>query len=133
MIKIPKKIFDKIVEQGLAAMPVEACGILAGTGNSVELAYPMENADNSSEHFTLVPEEQFAVIKDIRAKGLKMLSVYHTHPETPARPSEEDIKLALTPNIIYTILSLMDKTKPEIKGFLIEAGKVEEGLVEITE
>ncbi len=77
------------------------------------------------------PEEQFAVIKDIRSASLAMLAIYHSHPETPARPSAEDIRLACTPNVIYVIVSLQNKDCPSVKGFLIEDGNVEETAVEI--
>jgi [CysO sulfur-carrier protein]-S-L-cysteine hydrolase len=85
--------------------------------------YPMANTDQSNEHFTMEPKEQFSVIKDLRAKGKEMLVIYHSHPETPARPSEEDIRLALTPNVSYIIVSLAGE-QPEVKSFRIENGAV---------
>jgi len=78
----------------------------------------------------MAPEEQFKVVKDIRAAGRQMLAIYHSHPETPARPSAEDIHLALTPGVIYVIVSLKD-TDPVIKGFLIEDNNVTEVSVRI--
>jgi proteasome lid subunit RPN8/RPN11 len=91
----------------------------------------MTNADCSSEHFTMFPEEQFAVAKDIRNNDLEMLAIYHTHPETPARPSDEDIRLAFTPGVVYVIASLVDQDQPIIKGFLIEDGNVEKVILDI--
>ena len=55
-----------------------------------------------------------------------MLGVYHSHPETPARPSAEDIRLALTPNVTYVIVSLQDCECVVVKGFRIENGTVGE-------
>jgi len=81
----------------------------------------------------MAPEQQFAVVKDMRAGGLDMLAIYHSHPETPARPSEEDIKMALTPNVVYVILSLMSNNGPIVKGFEIEDGTVTEVNVQIME
>jgi proteasome lid subunit RPN8/RPN11 len=54
-----------------------------------------------------------------------MLAIYHSHPETPARPSEEDIRLALTPDVVYIIISVAEPT-PVIKGFYIEDNNVTE-------
>jgi len=85
--------------------------------------YPMANTDKSNEHFTMEPKEQFAVVKDLRGKELAMLAIYHSHPETPARPSEEDIRLALTPGVSYVIVSLASEV-PEVKSFRIENGVV---------
>lgn len=132
MLKIPVRVFKQMVKQGQAAVPVEACGILAGRAGAVEKCFEMTNADNSAEHFTMVPEEQFAVAKDMRRAGLEMCAVYHTHPATPARPSEEDIKLAVMPGAVYVILSLASD-EPVAKAFSIEDGVVTTLEIEIVE
>ncbi|PIU47526.1 MAG: hypothetical protein COS94_06795, partial [Candidatus Hydrogenedentes bacterium CG07_land_8_20_14_0_80_42_17] len=58
------------------------------------------------------------------------LGVYHSHPATPARPSQEDIKLAFDPSISYVIISLAEKD-PVAKSFLIKDGKVDIEPIEI--
>jgi proteasome lid subunit RPN8/RPN11 len=121
-LEIPTYIFEQMLEQAKAEAPIEACGILAGSDSKVEKLYKMANADQSSNHFMMEPEEQFAVVKDIRSIGLKMLAIYHSHPETPARPSAVDVRLALTPDIIHVIVSLQDLSATVVKGFLIEDG-----------
>ena len=132
-LQIPKHIIDKIIAQAIKEAPIEACGILAGKNNIVENIYEMENADQSNDHFMMKPQEQFSVAKNIREAGLDMLAVYHSHPETPARPSDEDIRLALTPGVIYVIASLANSDNPVVKGFLIEDGNVNEVPLKITE
>jgi proteasome lid subunit RPN8/RPN11 len=77
------------------------------------------------------PKEQFAVVKDLRGKDLVMLAVYHSHPETPARPSEEDIQLALTPGVSHVIVSLADSQQPTVKSFKIDQGKVTPEAIEL--
>jgi [CysO sulfur-carrier protein]-S-L-cysteine hydrolase len=123
-LEIPTDIFEQMVEQAKAEAPIEACGILAGADGRVEKLYPMTNADQSRTHCMMEPQEQFAVMKDIRASGLKTLAMYHSHPDTPARPSAEDIRLALTPEMIYVIVSLRNAEAPTVKGFLIKDGTI---------
>ena len=123
-LKIPGNIFEQMIQQAKAESPIEACGILSGRDGQVERFYKMTNTDKSSTHFIMAPEEQFKVVKDIRAAGRQMLAIYHSHPETPARPSEEDIRLALTPDVIYVIISLQKTDKNNVKGFTIENSKV---------
>ncbi len=132
-LKIPANIFGQMVTQAKAQVPVEACGILAGKDNSVEKLYEMTNADQSSDHFMMEPKEQFAVVKNIRSSGLEMLAIFHSHPNTPPRPSAEDIRLALTPDVTYVIVSLQEPACPAVKGFLMENGSVTEVPVEILE
>ena len=123
MLTVPQSIIDAIIAHAQRDFPLEACGILGGTDGVVREHYPMANTDQSNEHFMMEPKEQFAVIKDLRAKGLTMLAIYHSHPETPARPSAEDIRLALTPDVSYAIVSLAGNT-PDVKSYRIEGGVV---------
>ena len=132
-LEIPTDIFEQILEQARAQAPIETCGILAGSDSKVEKLYKMTNTNQSSDHFMMKPEEQFKVVKDIRSAGLEMLAIYHSHPETPARPSAEDIRLALTPDVIYVIVSLQDANDPDVKGFLVEEGNVNKVPVKILE
>jgi proteasome lid subunit RPN8/RPN11 len=130
-LEIPTNIFEQMVAQAKALAPIEACGILAGKDNKAEKLFEMTNADNRSDHFMMEPKEQFTVVKNIRSADLEMLAIYHSHPETPARPSAEDIRLALTPDVIYVIVSLQDAKVPAVKGFFIEDGTVTEVPVKV--
>ncbi len=132
MTVITKKVAEKIVEHARACAPIEACGYLAGDNHVISEHIPLTNADSSTEHFSLVPAEQFEAVRTIRSKGLKLLAVYHSHPVTPARPSEEDIRLAFDPDLSYVIVSLA-QIEPSIRSFRIRDGKAEEELVIIGE
>jgi proteasome lid subunit RPN8/RPN11 len=118
--------------QAKTEAPIEVCGILAGTDGKVEKFYKMTNADNSAVHFMMLPQEQFDVVKDIRAEDLEMLAIYHSHPETPARLSDEDIRLALTPDMVYVILSLQNEEEPVMKAFSIKDDCISEVQMTIT-
>ncbi len=111
--------------------PLEVCGILGGVDGVVSAHYQLTNTDKSNEHFTMEPKEQFAVVKDLRGKGLVMLAIYHSHPETPARPSEEDIRLALTPDVSYVIVSLAAATA-DVRSYRIEGGAVTQEVITIS-
>jgi len=69
------------------------------------------------------PKEQFNTIKIIRGEEMIFIGNYHSHPYTPSRPSEEDIRLAYDPNIIYGILSL-EKAEPVFNLFKINKSGV---------
>ena len=130
-LEIPEHIYSQMLEQSRAEAPLEACGILAGGEDVVGELYKMTNSDQSADHFTMVPEEQFAVAKEMRGKGQEMLAVYHSHPASAARPSEEDVRLAFMPGVIYVIVSLEGTGEPQIRGFTIEDGVVSESAVSV--
>jgi proteasome lid subunit RPN8/RPN11 len=123
MIYLKKSDYEKMLAHGLANRPEEACGLLAGReepeGRYVEQVYLLENEDHSNEHFTMSPMAQLKAIQDMRKNGWKPLGNFHTHPESPSRPSEEDKRLALDPSASYMILSLMEEGNPVLKSFRI--------------
>jgi proteasome lid subunit RPN8/RPN11 len=114
---------EEILDHAKESAPIEACGLLAGAGSTVKKSYQLTNVDNSPDHFKLDPKEQFAVAKDMRADGLTVLAVYHSHPATPARMSDEDIALAFTPGIQYVVVSLKDSQAPEVRSFTVQDGR----------
>jgi proteasome lid subunit RPN8/RPN11 len=133
MIKIPRNILNDIIRQAFDELPNEACGLLTGTADGVVQArYALTNIDHSPEHFSLSPQEQFAVLKAARRSGQQIIANYHSHPASPARPSEEDIRLAFDAKILYLILSLAAE-KPDIKAFSITEGRVQPHRIEICE
>lgn len=124
MLRIDKRIVENIVLHARRELPIEACGYLAGNDEKVTSHYEMTNADGSAAHFSFIVQEQFAVLKDVRSKGKKLLAVYHSHPATPARPSDEDIALAHDPDMSYVIISFADNSET-IRSFRIANGLVE--------
>lgn len=62
-------------------------------------------------------------MKDARAAGLAMLGNFHSHPESPSRPSEEDKRLAYDSTAEYLILSLMEPGNLVLKAFGVDAEK----------
>ena len=120
---ITEKVKQNITIQAQQDAPQESCGYLLGTGEEVTEDYAMTNIDHSSEHFSFNPKEQFAAHNYARNKGLKILPNWHSHPPSPARPSQEDIRLANDPTIRYAILSLQDG-RVTLNSFKIITGKV---------
>lgn len=105
-MKIKKEIKEQIVAHAKREAPLEACGYLAGKDGIIVKHYALTNIDKSEEHFSFDPKEQFETVRDARKNGLEVSAVYHSHPASPARPSEEDKRLAYDPHISYVIISL---------------------------
>ncbi len=124
MIAIKQSVFDQIVAHAHHELPNEACGYLAGNKEVITHSYQLTNIDHSPEHFSFDPAEQFQTVRDARSKGLQILANYHSHPETPARPSVEDIRLAYDPEISYLIISLANNLV-DVKSFKIKDSIIE--------
>jgi proteasome lid subunit RPN8/RPN11 len=139
---IPHNIIDELISQARQDAPDETCGYLLGISGSADVPvrngagettalpgedvvtenYWMENIDHSSEHFSFAPKDQFAALKYARSKNLKILANWHSHPASPSRPSQEDLRLANDPTIRYVILSLHEGV--HLNSFKILNGEV---------
>lgn len=127
-ITIKKEDYAGIIAHAKEHLPEEACGLIAGTVKEgkkvIQKVYFLTNMDHSREHFTLDPKEHLAAIKDMRNLGYVPLGNWHSHPESPSRPSEEDKRLAFDSSASYLILSLMEEN-PVLNSFHIEGDVVE--------
>ena len=127
IVRLEYHLYDEIVKYAREHLPEEACGLIAGvedeTGRVIKKVYYLTNIDHAEDHFTLDPKEQLSAIKDMRANGYKPLGNWHSHPESPSRPSDEDIRLSFDPNASYMILSLMAEN-PVLNSFHVENKEV---------
>lgn len=123
ILQIEQKILTAVLAHGRREEPNEACGYLAAKDGIVSRHFELTNIDAAPDHYSMDPAEQFATIRQIRAEGMQVAGVYHTHPETPARPSMEDIRLAYDPDLVYVIASLMAGVEP-VLAYKINQGKV---------
>ena len=126
MLILKKEFFAEMVKQAKLEFPNECCGILAGKEDRIEKIYAMTNAQKSPDNFFMDPKEQLKVSKEMRALGLEMLGIYHSHVASEAYPSSHDVELAFYPEASYVIISIKDKNNPGIRSFKIKEGKISE-------
>lgn len=126
MLIISENLFKQIVAQCKRELPNEACGILAGKAGRVEKIYEMNNIEKSPVFFSIAPQEQLKVIKDMRGLQLEMLGIYHSHVASQAYPSKHDVELAYYPDVSYAILSLKVIEQPVLRSFKIKEGQINE-------
>ncbi|MCD7957291.1 MAG: M67 family metallopeptidase [Lachnospiraceae bacterium] len=128
-IHLKKEDYDRIVAHALAQLPNEACGLIGGNIEGgekyIEKVYLLTNTDHSREHFSLDPKEQLQAVRDMRANGWVPLGNWHSHPESPSRPSEEDKRLAFDSRASYLILSLQNQEEPVLNSFHVEKGEAD--------
>jgi proteasome lid subunit RPN8/RPN11 len=136
MLKLSRAQFEKIVAHGLEGKPLEICGFLAGRstpdGGEVVEVFPIESDDKSELTYTMNPLQQLRAEKEIRARGLEVLGIYHTHPATQPYPSKTDVARAhwgetddlMFPEYSYLIVSLRDPNAPEPRSFKIRGRNI---------
>src|SRR5688572_25405345 len=115
MIRVPKEQLAEIREHGVRDYPYECCGLLLGRfgedGKVVHETYPISNAREESakrNRFLITPEELMRGERHARNRNLDVVGFYHSHPESPAVPSQYDLEHAW-PTYSYIIVSVMNQ------------------------
>ena len=111
MISISESLLTEIRKHGVRDYPYECCGLLLGRYESdakvVNETYPISNAREESakrNRFLIEPVELMRGEKYARSKELEVVGFYHSHPDSPARPSQYDLEHAW-PTYSYIIVS----------------------------
>ena len=111
MITISEQQLNEIREHGVRDYPYECCGLLLGRyepeGKVVTETYPISNAREESakrNRFLIEPQELMRGERTARERGLEVVGFYHSHPDSPAVPSQYDLEHAW-PTYSYIIVS----------------------------
>ena len=80
--------------------------MLLGRGVAVVEAIRTRNASADPSRFVIEPEDHINGRRAARARGLDVVGFYHSHPRSPALPSETDRSEAGYPDHLYLIVSL---------------------------
>jgi proteasome lid subunit RPN8/RPN11 len=119
MLKIPKVIFQGMIEHAKRESPMECCGILGGKEKTVQKAFELKNTEESHVQYSMSPQDQMKAFEEMERESMEMIAIYHSHPHTIAFPSETDVKLAFYPDVSSVIISLKERENPVIKAFQI--------------
>jgi proteasome lid subunit RPN8/RPN11 len=116
MTLIGRKAFERMVAHARASWPAECCGFLTGRGNATSGIREATNAAESGSRFFIAPAELFDFFRTLRTSGLEFTGVYHSHPQTPATPSERDAREFHYRDVNYWIVSLEGR-EPEVRCY----------------
>ena len=118
-----------MVQHARKEYPRECCGMLAGKDTKITKLFKIKNIAQRMDEYELDPLAQVNAFEEIDRLSLKLLGVYHSHPNHPCYPSELDIQQAFYPDTAFFIISLFDFQQPDIKAFRIDKGKIVEEAV----
>ena len=119
MIHIPRSIYQKMIEHARREDPVECCGILGGSDETVQKSFEIKNVESSSVQFLMDPQEQLHTFEVMENSSMEMVAIYHSHPRTIPFPSETDVEKTFDPEMRSIIISLKEKGEPVVKAFRI--------------
>ena len=132
MLRIPKVIYQEMVDHAKREWPLECCGILSGKEKTVQKAFELKNTEESPVLYSMSPQEQIKVFEEMEKESMEMIAIYHSHPRTIPFPSETDVKLSFYPDISSVIISLKEKENPVMKAFQISKEAIHLEDIEVT-
>jgi proteasome lid subunit RPN8/RPN11 len=115
--------WEAMVEHARAEAPNECCGYVRASDGVVQEVVRAENPRRSPYGFELDPKSLLAT-NELDDQGYEV-GIYHSHPKSPAEPSQTDINLAHYPHWKYLIVSLAEDD-PSVRAWRIADGKVTE-------
>lgn len=83
-------------------------------------------ADEKTKNYEIAPEELFRLMREIRAAGLRLMGIYHSHPNGKNEPSAGDIERAYYPDVAYFILSPHANAPQPVRAFTIREERASE-------
>jgi len=130
-LTMSKEHWQEMLDYVESHLPLEACGLLAGTDNRVEKVMGVRNQAQSPLRFVMDPGEQLKAFDWIESSGLDLLGIFHSHPAGPEIASVTDIAEAAY-EVIHIVWSRMEG-RWQARGFWIEHGKASEVTLRIIE
>jgi len=130
-IVIPPGLMQEMIAHARVSLPNEACGLIGGRGGRAERLYVLRNSDPSPVSYTADARDHMGAMKDMAARGMELMAIYHSHPDSPPMPSITDINRAFFPGtrelnypgVVHVIISLSGPM-PEARAYSIEAGGI---------
>lgn len=124
-IRIPKAVYEEIINHAKDSYPNECCGFLIGNTLGTKKVFNVErgtntNTERARDRYILDPMEINLMDKQARVLGLDILGFYHSHPDHPDRPSEFDRKMGQA-GYSYLIVSVKDGKETSARSWIFES------------
>lgn len=128
MLHLSQSAYVGMIGHAYDGLPEEACGLLGGTADRIDIFVPTRNEDASSRTFTIGKDGWDAADEVLGPRGLEVVGVMHSHTHTDAYPSPTDVEKAGNPLLAHwhwIIVSLRDDA-PVLRSYRIVDGRIVE-------
>ncbi|MCE3047079.1 M67 family metallopeptidase [Helicobacter kayseriensis] len=133
-LTIPQCLYSQLIQEAKHHFPQECCGYLLGStqgqNNLLQSYIPMPNTHKTPQtHFAFDPLDQLQAFGILKQKRLQIIGVFHSHPNSPPIPSQEDLRFSFFVTQSFLIISL--KNGITFASYRINAHKAKKEKIEI--
>jgi proteasome lid subunit RPN8/RPN11 len=125
MLAFAQQAFAEMIGHAYDGYPLEACGLLVGSGTTVRRFVACTNEAASARIYTIPPRELLHAERAAEDDGLAVIGVFHSHTHSEPYPSPTDVAQAPDPEWHYVIVSLK-RESPETRSYRIVDGTIAE-------
>ena len=131
-LTFPGGAYAEMIACAYDAYPLEACGLLVGSGTQVHRFVACSNEAASAKVYAIPGKELMRADRSAEDDGLEVLGVFHSHTHSEPYPSPTDVAQAPDPAWQYVIVSLK-RESPEARCFRIVDGAISEVLIVVAQ
>ncbi|HUR35182.1 MAG TPA: M67 family metallopeptidase [Vicinamibacterales bacterium] len=125
MITLVQRVLDDVRRHAAAEAPRECCGVLIGSAERILEAVPAVNLAEGTTRFQIDPHDHIRAMREARCRALDVVGFYHSHPRSPAYPSDTDIAESGYAGAVHLIVGVGAAGR-EARLFLIEGSGAKE-------
>lgn len=136
VIKLLPEHSHTIYNHATSTYPHECCGLILGylvdgvktvveviptanVWNSVAENFAVDSTHSTERRYAIAPEVMLNTQRVARDRNLNIISIYHSHPNYPAIPSECD-RLYAWPGYSYIIVTVKDGVIGEMNSWCLD-------------
>ncbi len=120
-IVLTKEQRQLLSNEAIDKKPNESCALLFGKKDNdtitINEIYPAENIEKSPTNFTISNEQLIQGYKIAEEKGLEVIGIFHSHPDSEPYPSATDKKFMEINPVAWVIFSTVTN---EFKAYMYE-------------
>jgi proteasome lid subunit RPN8/RPN11 len=127
-VEIPATMVQELIDHARAEYPNEMCGLIIGERPAADGGRPLRwvparNLAASPLRYEIHPDDLLRLTIETEDADETFWAIVHSHPNSPARPSQTDVGLAFYPDAVYLLVSLADDL-PSLGAFRILDGEI---------
>jgi proteasome lid subunit RPN8/RPN11 len=121
-VQLRAAVREDMIAHAREEAPRECCGLLIGRNGVVVESVRTRNVHSSPTRYLVDPAQHIATNRRLRGNAYAVIGCYHSHPTSPAIPSDIDRAEAYYDEFVWMIVSLAVADAPAIAGYRLLNG-----------